>query len=134
MSTEAAKWEAARLLRLTRVPEGSHESYDASDSAGKRFRIKCRTGTPEESTSFDFRHENFLSLGRVFDELVCVFQSHDGDILAVYRVPYEVVRELGVQNRDSFRFRWNRKVAGDKRIGSVSRARRVVNAGIRGQV
>lgn len=110
-----AEWLAKELLSLELASNSIQKGYDAKDSNGRLYQIKSRTvGTLEQNTSFDMR-----SIDEPFDYLVCVFLSQEFDLMAVIKVPYQVVHELGNQTKTTFRFRWNKRVMNDHRIDKV---------------
>jgi len=112
LQTDYSEWLAAEMLGLRLASSKAHKGFDGKDAHGNTYQIKSRlVRNLGEKTSFDFRN-----IEMKFDYLVCVFFSPSFDLLAMIRVPYDVVRELGVQAKSSFRFRWNRRTAQDKRI------------------
>jgi len=107
-----AEWLAAEIMGLKLVQSTVQKAYDAVDDVGKTYQIKSRlVESLSQNTSFDLR-----SIDSYFDYLVCVFLSPKLDLLAIIRVPYKVVRELGIQTKTTFRFRWNKQVSKDPRI------------------
>lgn len=109
-----AEWLVAGMLNLQLSESTVQKGYDATDASGRTYQIKSRFVKP--STSFDFGRPVEPS---DFDFLVCVFFSPDYEVVEVFLVPCEVVRELGVRNTSSFRFRWNKRTASDPRIKKV---------------
>lgn len=108
-----AEWLVAQRLELRLAPTTIQKAIDATDKQGRTYQIKSRmVRSLTASTSFDFS-----TLTTKFDWLVCVFFSVRLELLGIVRVPYNVVRELGIQNGPAdFRFRWNRRVSQDARI------------------
>lgn len=107
-----AEWLAVELLDLQLAPRTIPRAWDAKDAQGRTYQIKSRIVRDlSQNTSFDF-----ATIGRPFDYLVCVFFSPTLELLGIARVPYAVVRELGTQNLNSFRFRWNKRTSNDGRI------------------
>ena len=108
-----AEWLVAEMLGLRLASSMVQKGIDATDKQGRvSYQVKSRVVTTlEQNTSFDF-----ATIATHFDYLVCVFFSPELEPLGVVRVPYEVVRELGVQNNNNFRFRWNKRTANDARI------------------
>lgn len=110
-----AEWLAAEILDLRLAANTVEKGFDATDREGRTYQIKARlVQSLDETTSFDFK-----SMPASFDYLVCVFLSHTLELLGIACVPYQVVRELGKQNENSFRFRWNKRTASDPRIKKV---------------
>ena len=112
-----AEWLASQVLGLELVSSGSQRGYDAVDSQGRTYQIKSRmVPSINKTTSFDFQNIDFR-----FDYLIGVFLSTEFELLGIIRVAYDSVREMGSQTTTTFRFRWNRKVAGDPRVEWVWR-------------
>jgi hypothetical protein len=114
-----AEWLVAELLGLKLMEDLNHPGYDpgydALDAAGRTYRIEGRKAPYLMSTTvFDVG-----DIETPFDFLVCVFFSEAFELRAVLRVPYAVVRELGAQTKDGFRFRWNSHVASDARLERI---------------
>ena len=107
-----AEWFVANLMGLKLEESTVHKGIDAVDNEGKTYQIKSRiVKTLSQNTSFDIQNIDFK-----FDYLIPVFFNKSFEILAILKIPYDVVKELGTQTQSSFRFRWNKKVAEDKRI------------------
>jgi len=110
-----AEWLVAHLLDLQVSHNAVEKHIDASDGAGRTYQIKSRIVTSmSDSTSFDF-HSSEL----VFDFLVSVFFDPSFNVLAVLRVPRDVVAALSHQTASTLRFRWSRACADDSRIERV---------------
>ena len=102
-----AEWVAAQVLGLRLEPSGVAKATDAWDDEGYSYQIKSRiVRSLFQSTSFDFRN-----IEHHFDFLIAVFLSPSFEVLAMLKVPYGVVRELGSQTKSTFRFRWNQSMA-----------------------
>ncbi|GBD09490.1 hypothetical protein HRbin22_01745 [Candidatus Thermoflexus japonica] len=115
LQADYAEWLVAGLLGLELASSGTQRGWDAIDPQGKTYQIKSRiVGNLDKNTSFDI-----TTIDRPFDYLIGVFFSPELELLGVIRVPYDVVRELGSQNRNSFRFRWNKRIANDERIEKI---------------
>ena len=107
-----AEWLVAKMLHLQLVPNTVQKGIDATDTNGCTYQIKSRlVKSLEQNTSFDFK-----MIDPRFDYLVCVFFSSEFEPIGIVRVPYEVVHELGIQNTNGFRFRWNKHNAKDVRF------------------
>ena len=110
-----AEWVAAQVLGLQLVASGVEKAIDARDNAGHTYQVKSRVvENLRQNTSFDFHN-----IADRFDFLVLVFLSSSFEVLAILKMPHEVVQELGSQTASTFRFRWNRSVASDPRIERV---------------
>lgn len=89
-----------KILGLRLADNPVKKGIDATDKNKRTYQIKSRiVDTLEENTSFDF-----ITIESSFDYLICVFFSPELEPLSIIRIPYEVVRELGVQNAKGFRF------------------------------
>ena len=111
-----AEWLVSESFGLQLEPNTVQKGYDATDREGHTYQIKSRiVKTLQQSTAFNFARDETR-----FDYLIGVFFSPSFHVLGVVRVPYQAVRELGVQNANKFRFRWNRKTASDPRIEKLS--------------
>lgn len=112
LQSDYAEWLVAALLDLQLARSTTQKAWDAKDAQGRTYQIKSRiVRNLSQNTSFDL-----ATIEEPFDYLVCVFFSPTLELLGVARVPYTVVRELGVQNANNFRFRWNKRTASDNRI------------------
>lgn len=110
-----AEWLIEEMLCLNLTPTTIQKGYDAKDKYGRTYQIKSRlVKTLNSNTSFDFRE-----IEAKFNFLICVFFSPTFELLGVVRVPYKVVKELRRENEQRFSFRWNRKIAGDRRIKKI---------------
>jgi hypothetical protein len=110
-----AEWLAAGLFGLQLVPNPVQKGFDAHDARGLRYQIKSRMVKHLfQPTSFDF-----AAITEPFDYLVCAFFSPSFELLGLVKVTHAVVRERGVHNAAGFRFRWNRRTAGDARIERI---------------
>jgi hypothetical protein len=110
-----AEWLVAELLEIQLATSTIQKAYDAHDTLGHTYQIKSRiVPTVMRPTSFDFAATELQ-----FTYLVAVFFSPMFEVLGMIRVPVDVVRELGVPNTKSFRFRWNRRIAADPRIERI---------------
>ena len=88
---------------------------DAKDAAERTYQIKSRiVRSMSQNTSFDFRASELA-----FDFLIAVFFDQSFDVLAVLRIPRNVVTALSHQTASTLRFRWNRACANDSRIERV---------------
>jgi hypothetical protein len=115
LQADYAEWLVAEQLHLQLAVSTVQSVYDALDAQGVMYQIKSRiVRHPTQSTSFDF-----AAIDKPFDYLVCVFFSPALDVLAIVRVPYQVVSEVGSQTSTTFRFRWNRRIASDPRIERI---------------
>ena len=107
-----AEWLVAKLLGLELSKTSIEKGVDARDANGKTYQIKSRkVRSISQNTSFDLR-----DIRSRFDYLIPVFFSPSLEVLAILRVPYDVVTELGSQTSSTFRFRWNRKCARHPRV------------------
>ncbi len=107
-----AEWIVAELLNLKIAENTVQKGYDAVDKEGHTYQIKSRIVIGlTKNTSFDMPDINHR-----FDFLIGVFFSHSLEVLQVIRVPYEVVAEMCNENRDNFRFRWNKTTMVDPRV------------------
>ncbi|RMG60710.1 MAG: hypothetical protein D6715_14820 [Calditrichaeota bacterium] len=110
-----AEWLVAQVLDLKLEQSQTEKAIDARDERGRTYQIKSRiVKNLTQNTSFDLR-----TIDDRFDFLVPVFFNKSFEVLAMLKVPYEVVRELGYQTSSTFRFRWNSKVATDERIEKI---------------
>src|SRR6266478_5334019 len=110
-----AEWLVAHLLDLELSRSTVEKHVDARDAAGRSYQIKSRIVTNmSNSTSFDFRSSEL-----VFDFLVAVFFDPSLSVLAVLRVPRDVVTALSHQTASTLRFRWNRACVDDPRIERI---------------
>ena len=110
-----AEWLAAHILNLTLAVSSVQKTYDATDSDGRTYQVKCRIVRDlQQGTSFDLSNASDR-----FDFLVLIVFSAAFELLDLKIVSFEVVRELGAQPLSTFRFRWNAKVAQDSRIQTV---------------
>ena len=110
-----AEWVVAQLMGLELASSTVEKAIDARDSEGHTYQIKSRVVEHlRQNTSFDIR-----DIADRFDFLILVFLSPSFEVLAILKVPYEVVRELGSETASTFRFRWNRSVASDPRLERV---------------
>lgn len=110
-----AEWVATQVLGLQLAASKVEKAIDAQDKAGHTYQIKARVvENLHQNTSFDIR-----DIAHRFDFLVAVFLSPSFEVLAILKIPYEVVRELGRQTRSTFRFRWSWSVVSDPRIERV---------------
>jgi hypothetical protein len=112
LQADYAEWLVAEYLHLQLATSTIQSVYDALDDQGLTYQIKSRiVRHPSQSTSFDF-----ATIDKPFDYLVCVFFSPELEVLAIIRVPYQVVSELASRTNTTTRFRWNRQTANDPRI------------------
>ena len=110
-----AEWLVAHLLDLELSRSTVEKHVDASDAAGRSYQIKSRIVTNmSNNTSFDFRSSEM-----VFDFLVAVFFDPSLNVLAVLRVPRDVVTALSHQTASTLRFRWNRACVDHPRIERI---------------
>ncbi len=110
-----AEWIAAQLLDLQLSTSTIEKHVDATDSAGRTYQIKSRIVTTlSQNTSFDFRSSELS-----FDFLIAVFLDPGFRVLAVLRIPREVVASRVRETSTDARFRWNRACADDPRIERV---------------
>jgi|SRR5437016_1044208 len=110
-----AEWLVAHLLDLELSRSTVEKHVDASDTSGRTYQIKSRIVTGmSDSTSFDFRSSEL-----VFDFLVAVFFDPSLSVLAVLRMPRDVVTALSHQTASTLRFRWNRASVDDPRIERI---------------
>jgi len=115
LQADYAEWLVAEHLHLHLATSKVQSVYDALDAQGLTYQIKSRIVQHlAQSTSFDF-----VAVGKPFNYLVCVFFSRRLEVLAIMRVPYQVVSELGSHTGTTFRFRWNRRTANDPRIERI---------------
>ncbi len=111
LQSDYAEWLASQMYQLRLSPNPVQKGFDATDSDGYTYQIKSRLiNKLRDNTSFDMKP------GTEFDYLLGMFFSPDFDLLAVIRVPYAVVLELGNLTQNTFRFRWNRQTADDARV------------------
>lgn len=108
-----AEWLVANILKLELAKSGVQKGYDAVDQHGRTYQIKART-TTGRNTSFDFKNIAFP-----FDFLVIVLFSPAYELVDIRIVPYEVVKEMGVQNQARFSFRWNSVNSHDPRVKKI---------------
>jgi hypothetical protein len=112
-----AEWIAAQLLDLQLSSNPVQKNIDATDSAGRTYQIKSRVvGEMSQNTSFDFRSSELS-----FDFLVAVFFDPSFHVLAVLRIPREVVVSRVSTTPTKVSFRWNRACADDPRIECIFR-------------
>jgi hypothetical protein len=117
VQSDFAEWIASTALGLRLSSNAVQESYDATDSHGRKYQIKARvTSSLEASTSFDFRKKP-----RGFDFLVSIFFDGQYGVLGVAKIPCSVVVTLGSQTKGRFSFRWNSRTRNDPRIVWVVR-------------
>ena len=110
-----AEWLVAHLLDLQLSPSTVEKHVDAKDAAERTYQIKSRIVTSmSQNTSFDFRASELA-----FDFLIAVFFDQSFDVLAVLRIPRDVVTALSHQTASTLRFRWNRACGNDSRIERV---------------
>jgi hypothetical protein len=110
-----AEWLVAELMGLKLAENTVQKGYDAMDAEGNRYQVKSRlVSSLTEISSFNMKNAD-----EEFDYLICVFFSRDMDLLGVIQVAHEDVKRLGHLNQNSFRFRWNKRVANDPRIKRV---------------
>ena len=110
-----AEWVVQHLLDLQLSRSTVEKHIDATDLAGKTYQIKSRIVTSmSQNTSFDFRSGD---LG--FDFLIAVFFDRSFDVLAVLRVPQDVVAARSHHTASKVSFRWNRACADDPRIERI---------------
>ncbi len=110
-----AEWVVAQLMGLELASSTVEKAIDARDSEGRTYQIKSRVvENLHQSTSFDIR-----DIAERFDFLMLVFLSPSLEVLAILKVPHEVVKDLGSQTASTFRFRWNRSVASDPRVERI---------------
>jgi hypothetical protein len=107
-----AEWLVENILSVKRESNRNKKGIDATDQSGQTYQIKSRiVKTLDANTSFDF-----ATIDSPFDFLICVFFSPEFEPLGIFRVPYEVVHELGIKNQRRFCFRWNARTSKDTRI------------------
>lgn len=107
-----AEWLVAELLNLKLSESTIQKGYDAIDKEGRTYQIKSRIVVGlTMNTSFDIS-----DISSHFDFLIGVFFSHSLEVLQIIRVPYEAVTEMCKENRDNFRFRWNKTTMVDPRV------------------
>lgn len=112
LQSDYAEWLVAELLDLQLAPSTTQRAWDAKDAQGRTYQIQSRImRNLSQNTSFDL-----AIIKEPFDYSVCVFFSPTLELRGVARVSYTIVRELGVQNANSFRFRWNTRTSSDNRI------------------
>ncbi len=116
LQSDYAEWLVADRLGLTLSENPVERGFDATDPEGKTYQIKARVVSDLYApTSFDFRE-----IETRFDYLVGVFFDPSFEVLEMVRVPYEVVKELGSPTASTFRFRWNKSNAQDRRVERVN--------------
>jgi hypothetical protein len=107
-----AEWFVVKFLNLKLAKSIVLKGFDATDRKERTYQIKARIvdGTGK-NTSFDI-----VNIRNRFDYLIGVFFSRSLEILQIIQVPYEVVAEMCKENKDNYRFRWNKKAMVDQRI------------------
>lgn len=106
-----AEWLVAGILGLELAPSTVQKDFDALDNEGHTYQIKSRmVDSLSHYTSFD------MGADTDYDFLVGVFFSAAFELLGIFRVSFDVVRDLGSQTQTTFRFRWNTETAQDPRI------------------
>jgi len=103
-----AEWIVAERLGLQLSRSTVEAHIDATDSAsGKTYQIKSRiVATMQQNTSFDFRSDEFS-----FDFLAAVFFDPTFGLLAILRIPRDVVAARSSKTTSRVSFRWNRACA-----------------------
>lgn len=115
LQSDYADWLATELLALQLNTNPIQKEVDATDRAGHTYHIKWRVvESRDQETSFDFD-----TLPTPFDYLVGVLFSVELDVLAVVRIPYQVVRELGRQSDREFSVPWNDQTANHPLIEKI---------------
>jgi hypothetical protein len=113
-----AEWLAAQLLDLRLSDNTVEKHIDATDAAGKTYQIKSRVVTSlSQSSGFDFRNGDLS-----FDFLVAVFFDPSFRVLAVLRIPRDVVRAHFRSSPTKSSFRWTRACASDPRVDYIFRS------------
>jgi hypothetical protein len=111
-----AEWLVAELLELKLTSSKVQKGFDATDTQGRTYQIKSRiVRSLGQNTSFDF-----ANIEEPFDYLVCVFFSPTFELLGIARLAYTVVYELGTQNVNGFRFRWNKRTSTDGHVEKLA--------------
>lgn len=107
-----AEWIVAEFMDLTLSESTVQKGYDATDKEGNTYQVKSRiVKNLSVNTSFDISDINHQ-----FDFLVGVFFSPSVKVLQIIQVPYEVVADICSENKNNFRFRWNKTTANDPRV------------------
>lgn len=112
LQSDYAEWLISKMYNLSLSDNPVEAGFDAKDSVGKRYQIKCRVVKSfEQNTSFDFKE-----LNNGFDYFLGVFFTSKFELIAVIKVKYKFVKELGTQNKGRISFRWNSISYKDSRI------------------
>jgi hypothetical protein len=109
----------ARSLNLSLV-DNSVSGYDATDSKGRRYQIKGRRLTRQNSSTELSALRNLSK--RPFDFLVAVVYRADFSIDYAGIVPYDVVVELSkyTKHTNAHRFLMRRSVLDDPRVTDLT--------------
>jgi hypothetical protein len=115
LQSDYAEWLAVELLAVQLNIKPLQKGVDATDRAGRTYQIRWRiVEEPDQATFFEFD-----TYPAPFDFLVGVLFSIELDVLAMVRIPYELVRELGRQSDGGFRFPWDGQTANHPRIEKI---------------
>jgi hypothetical protein len=110
-----AEWLVSNLLNIRLSPSTVEKQIDGVDRAGRSYQIKSRVvSSMSQSTSFDFRGSEIEC-----DFLAAVFFDRSFEVLAVLRVPRDVVIALSTSTGSGLRFRWNRSCSNDGRVERI---------------
>ena len=118
-----AEWIAARLLDLELCSSATEQSIDAFDAEGRKYQIKSRQVDRLNQakilflTDFDMAEPGHDP----FDFLIGVLFSPALEVLAVVKIPVEVVWDLGRLRTSGrgWKMHWNRSVWSDPRVERI---------------
>jgi hypothetical protein len=110
-----AEWLVGHLLDIRLSLSTVEKHIDGVDRAGRTYQVKSRVvSSMSQSTSFDFRGSEIEC-----DFLAAVFFDRSFEVLAVLRVPRDVVVALSTTTGSGLRFRWNRSCSNDCRVERI---------------
>lgn len=87
-----AEYLVCEALSLTLMAK-SNKGYDAVDSNGRRYEIKCRREDPKRKTTLTSPLRNLD--GEHFDELIIVLFAEDYTVKKAIQLPRRLVKTVG---------------------------------------
>lgn len=104
LSGDYAEWLVAQFLNLSLVENPVEKGVDAVDAKGVTYQIKSRRCTDLNITHpSDWRTSfNFRNIDDEFDYMIGVLFDHSLNVMAIIKVTYEAVKEMGNQTKKLF--------------------------------